>query len=293
MNLKDQEKIEIMKEVMSKAEISISFNQEMIANLCNHIEGFHFKIIPQSVLCLDSLINLGNPKDLIFKKYGLSSDKKIILFPSGMRRVKDPLFVLNEICEFLSMNENENYVCILVGSIYEENLYEEIKEKTKNTPNFLISNSLERNDFLVLLNESSLVINSSICEGMSNVIMESLSTGIPVIARRNEGNSKLINDSYNGFLFEDKREFSFKLRILLSEDNENKIIRDKFIENGKQTIKEHFSYENEVSKYGRVLNEIFAKYYFRYEDFDLFFSKDTHPFSEENNNIFEVIYIYR
>lgn len=270
---------------MNKSEISISFNQEMISNLKNYIEEFNFNIIPQSVLCLETK-NRTNSKESIFEKFNLSTDKKIILFPSGMRKVKDPLFVLNEICEFLSLNEN--YVCILLGSIYDESLYEEIKEKTKNTPNFIISTSLERKDFIILLKESSLVINSSICEGMSNVIMESLSMGIPVLARINEGNSKLIKDNHDGYLFENKEEFSFKLRMLLSEDIENKRITNNFIENGKQMIKDNFSYENEISNYNRVLNEIFSKYYFTYDKFNMFFSKDTHPFSEENNKIFEV-----
>lgn len=271
---------------MKKSEICISFNEEMISNLTNYIEAFNYAIIPQSVLCEETNFLVDNKREIL-KNLGISSEKKIILFPSGMRTVKDPLFVLNEICEFLCMNDD--FVCILLGSIYDENLYEEIKAKTHDVSNFKISTSLERKDFIRLLKESSLVINSSICEGMSNVIMESLSLGVPVLARKNQGNAKLIKDNFNGYLFEDKEEFSIKLNILLGEEQENHRIRNLFIENGKNTILDNFSYENELSNYDRILNDILNRFIYKYQGFDLFFSKDTHPFSQENNVIFEVI----
>jgi len=277
-----------MKEVVAKSETLISFNQEMIDNLKFYLCDFKYDIIPQSIACEElNFDSLNENKELIFKKFNISLDKKIILFPSGMRKVKDPLFVLDEICEFLSVNEK--YVCILIGSIYEESLYSEIIEKTKNIENFIISTSLEHKDFIILLKESLIVINSSICEGMSNVILEALKLGVPVIARKNQGNLKLITDNFNGFIFENKLEFSNKFKLLLdNDDSYNNEIRQQFIENGKKLINENFSFENEISNYGRVLRNLFSKYFFRYNNYELFFSKDTHPFSVENNQIFEV-----
>jgi hypothetical protein len=126
---------------------------------------------------------------------------------------------------------------------------------------------------------------------MSNVILEAMNMGIPVLARKNQGNCKLIKNDINGFIFEDKEEFSLKLKILTNDDSNKIDIREKFILNGKNIIKDNFSYENELLNYERLVNEIMRKYYFKYDDYNLFFSKDTHPFSVENNKIFEVKYL--
>ncbi len=283
-----------MKEVINKSETLISFNEEMIDSIKSYINEFDYQIIPQSVVreeIIKSTEDYNKKKNLILLNLNIPHHKKILLFPAGIRKIKDPLFIMDEICEFLS--KNIDYVCVLIGSLYEESnfLYNQIQEKIKHTNNFIISSSLDHKDFIILLKESHLVLNSSISEGMSNVILEAMNMGIPVLARKNQGNCKLIKNDINGFIFEDKEEFSLKLKILTNDDSNKIDIREKFILNGKNIIKDNFSYENELLNYERLVNEIMRKYYFKYDDYNLFFSKDTHPFSVENNKIFEVKYL--
>lgn len=304
-----------MKVIIQRSEGLISFNENMIKNFQEHLNiNFPFKIIPQSVNfnqnnltksnktqnsqldLLDKTIQEKEELDLIFSHLNIEKGKKIILFPAGMRKIKDPLFITNQLIKFLE--KNKEFICLLIGSIYDQKLFEEISSLTKNTNNFLIATSLEHKDFIVLLKNSSICLNSSINEGMSNVILEALSLGIPVLARKNEGNSKLIKNDFNGFLFEHPEEFLEKMEKMLEQDfdkNEdakektkgNSLVR-KFIENGKNLIKEKFSYEAERDCYKEFLVEVNRKYFFDYEMFNFFFSKNTHPFSFENNEIFDV-----
>ena len=143
-----------------------------------------------------------------------------------------------------------------------------------------------------MFKEVQLVINTSIAEGMSNVIMESMINGVPVLARENEGNLKLIKNGYNGIIFNTKDEFIYELNKFYSDD-ENIEFKKSLIENGKKSINESFGYNTEVSNYRTLLKEIFHKYYIQFEyknhRFDLFFPDIIHPFSIENNDIFEVI----
>jgi glycosyltransferase involved in cell wall biosynthesis len=296
-----------MQKVIEKSEGLISFNEEMIINFKEFITyNFPYKIIPQSVLFKinnnnynkennnNSIENKEEELNLIYERLEIEKDKKIILFPAGMRKIKDPLFIIKEIINFLQ-RKNSEYICVLIGSIYDRNLYEEILNLTKNIKNFKIATSIEHKDFMLLLSNSKILLNSSINEGMSNVILESMSIGIPILARKNEGNCKLIKNNFNGFLFETPAEFLEKLEILLNcknnnnidNDNDNLIVK-RFIENGKILIKEKFSFEVEKESYRVLIREIFSKYYFDYEDFNFFFSKNTHPFSNENNSIFDV-----
>jgi glycosyltransferase involved in cell wall biosynthesis len=52
------------------------------------------------------------------------------------------------------------------------------------------------------LQSATFLIHASSYEGMSNVILEALASGLPVIASKIPGNDELIEDGKNGFLFE-------------------------------------------------------------------------------------------
>lgn len=279
-----------MKSVVNKSECLVSFNEDMIEKFRQKMDISNYKIIPQSV---SSFVkgNSNQTNNFIYEKFNIPKNSKIILFPSGIRNIKDPLFVLDEIIAFLI--QYKSIYCILIGSIYDMNLYNKIVDKTKNISNFIVSNSMERNDFFILLKESFLLINTSINEGMSNVILEAFYFGVPVLARKNEGNCKLIIDNKNGLIFDSKQSFIEKLLSIIDEDNNlSKDLREKIIREGKTYLKDHFSFDNEVKAYKDLIENTLNKFYFKLNNFSLFFSKNTHPFSQENNELFNVNIIF-
>eukprot|EP00045_Choanoeca_perplexa_P010235 m.102962 g.102962 ORF g.102962 m.102962 type:complete len:87 (-) comp15204_c0_seq6:1437-1697(-) len=46
------------------------------------------------------------------------------------------------------------------------------------------------------------VVNSSVSEGVCGVLLESMLLGVPVVGRRNAGNSALIQHEVNGLLYD-------------------------------------------------------------------------------------------
>lgn len=60
---------------------------------------------------------------------------------------------------------------------------------------------------LAAMQEADAVVNSSVSEGMSNVLMESMSVGTVCVARANAGNRALIAHLENGVLFGTPEEF--------------------------------------------------------------------------------------
>jgi len=58
----------------------------------------------------------------------------------------------------------------------------------------------ERQDVAQILREVDIVVHPSLTEGLSNVILEAMSAGIPVVATRVGGNPELVEDGRTGFL---------------------------------------------------------------------------------------------
>ena len=58
----------------------------------------------------------------------------------------------------------------------------------------------QREDVPRILQEVDIVVHPSLTEGLSNVILEAMAAGIPVVATRAGGNSELVQDGHTGFM---------------------------------------------------------------------------------------------
>ena len=104
-----------------------------------------------------------------------------------------------------------------------------------------------RNDVDKILNITDISINAAIKgEALSGSIRESLAMGVPSIASNIGGNSEIIKDSENGFLFTPGNfiELSQKIEKILND----KELREKFSENAIKTIDENFTIDTMAQK---------------------------------------------
>jgi predicted glycoside hydrolase/deacetylase ChbG (UPF0249 family) len=272
--------IEIKKAIKDSEKI-ISFNEEMKIKLETKLGDINCALISQSVT-----LEKNSSDFSIRKKLGIPDNSKITLFPSGIRQIKDPKFIINELFDLLE--ERQDHYVILIGAILEKSLYDELLEITKkrDQKRFIIHDPVAQSDFINILKESQLVINSSISEGMSNVLMESMKLSVPVLVRAIEGNLKLVENMKTGLVFDNPT--SFKRQYNLVYDHEE--LRAKLASNAKIFIDDHFNIEIETEKYGQIVNTCFESYYKKLkleQTFYLLFLKNLHPFSDENNELFK------
>jgi glycogen synthase len=61
---------------------------------------------------------------------------------------------------------------------------------------------LPRNDVAAAYRSATVLVHLSSYEGMSNVVLEALASGLPVVASRIPENIELIEPEWNGFLFD-------------------------------------------------------------------------------------------
>ena len=105
----------------------------------------------------------------------------------------------------------------------------------------------ERHDIAEILNIIDIFVLPSYSEGISNVILEAMATGIPVIATNVGGNPELVINSKTGFLIEPKNPEAIAMSIEYYINNP-----DKIIEHGKcgfERANNEFSLDKMINSY--------------------------------------------
>jgi glycosyltransferase involved in cell wall biosynthesis len=122
------------------------------------------------------------------------------------------------------------------------------------TENIAFHGWLNRSEILILYQKSDCLINLSFNEGMSNVILEAMACGLPVIASNVSGNDVLVEPNRNGFLFNLSKQDEFT-GLLLS------AVKDpgKFKSMGifaRKMVVENYSWQKVADEYVSLLNEL-------------------------------------
>jgi len=162
----------------NQAKKSSLFHSLNVINLPNGIDTNVFK--PHS-------------KDFSRNLWNLPKDKKLILF-GAMDATSDPRKGYNELLESLNMlNINDTEIIIFGNS--KINISQNIRFKTHYLGNLIDDISL-----VSLYCSVDVMVVPSLQENLSNVIMESLSCGTPVVGFDIGGNSDMIEHKKNGYL---------------------------------------------------------------------------------------------
>jgi glycosyltransferase involved in cell wall biosynthesis len=192
------------------------------------------------------MIKIANPiivSDLIHEKNYENID---ILYVGELYRHKGVETLINA----FKMLEHENINLHLLGNIKDENLVELIKSDERIIfHGFLINEEL--ND---MYQKANITVVPSICfDNSPMVIYESLVNGTPVIGSRIGGIPELIEENYNGFLFEagNVNELKGKLEKLI--DNPSKL--KKLEKNAFESVKK-YSMDKYVDKLEKMYKKI-------------------------------------
>lgn len=171
--------------------------------------------------------------------WGLPEDKKLILF-GAMNATSDPRKGFNELKEALRNISKKNTELVVFGSD---------KPKNDHGLGFRTNYVGRLNDdisMITLYSAVDLVVSPSLQENLSNVIMESLACGCPVIAFDIGGNHDMIDHRINGYLVKpyDKLDLAEGIKWIL-ENPEHKVLkknaRDKILsEYGERTVVEQY-----------------------------------------------------
>jgi predicted glycoside hydrolase/deacetylase ChbG (UPF0249 family) len=292
----------IISEICKSSFSICSLNETMLnkVKLKLNNKNTNFKCISQSISMPEEIFSISKLKcrEELYKLLNLrikseilddnnSEDEfKIVIIPSGIRNVKDPLFLINSIREIIKNNHNHYF--LLIGAILDKNLYEkicfQIGEEYLNK-RFFVHDQVPYIDFLKLLKGSDIVINSSISEGQSNCIMEGMLLRVPVMARNNEGNKDLLENN-KGILFDTPDDFTIKYNKLISD----KKLGCEVVENSYSTAIENFTELKEKESYKNIISSTFNKVIYSinvgdYVENQIFDSNNDYPYNQEQKEL--------
>lgn len=168
----------------------------------------------------------------------------IILFPAGLRKVKQPTLPLEPLDRIRP--EHPGLELVYVGPLLDPKEGEAFVRSLAAYPWARHLGAVPHNRMPALLELADVVLNCSLSEGgMPNSVLEALSLGRAVLASNIPGNRSLVEDGVTGFLFDSPDELSAKADRLLKDPD----LRARLGEAGRERVSARYGTDREIDGY--------------------------------------------
>ena len=221
--------------VLEKMDLVVVMHQVM-KNKLNPFINTEIKVIP----------NFIDEKSLAkFKKQNIHSEIIKLVFCGSLIKRKDPFSLIHAVNELRSKNKK-----IILNIIGSGPLLQKLRKKVKqlNLDDCIFFHGHVDDPYEIMI-DNDLFILPSITEGISRAMLEALYLGLYCIVKDVDGNSDIVQDNFNGFLFKDNIELCDKIL-----DGEN--LKNYNFNPEKNLLPSENRYEINVKRYLKVINEI-------------------------------------
>ena len=251
-DVRDPTKLSVMKKVIEKSTFCVAFTESLSSIARTLSPECCVLVQPQ---CLDHELF---SSDVTTSHTSLGSEinnnkgeatpivPAIFVLPASIRPVKDPCFLV-ELFRLKTHKLFQNYDArlLIIGPVSDQEYFQRFCELLGVDDNYTIDNPC--NDLNSWINDSKgssvrylkplpitqlhsyfrsntfrALVNTSLSEGMSSVILEAMACRLPVLARSIAGNEAVIDHSKTGFLFESADDFAACALTLL----DNRCLRE-------------------------------------------------------------------
>ncbi|MEO0481760.1 MAG: glycosyltransferase [Planctomycetota bacterium] len=149
------------------------------------------------------------------RSLGIPRSRLLILLPGGLRPIKGQHRALPLIQSLRKMQVDCELV--IVGPIQDEEYAAKLERLVRDEPRIRILPPLSKERMGAAYLNADVVLNTSLDEGMSPVLLEAGELGRPVVASDVPGNRELVRHRETGLLFEDEDSLTRSI-IALSRD---------------------------------------------------------------------------
>jgi glycosyltransferase involved in cell wall biosynthesis len=217
---------------------------------CFPAAGTKIHIIAQGVTpCTESA-----DRGTVRSRYGIDSNAVIFLMVAGIRPVKSMRTAIEAFHEV--QRQVPQAVLLLVGPVIDQSEAEKVLSAGGRLQCFTYLGEFAPAEVRSLMDAADVFLNTSLHEGMPGAVLEAMAAGLPVIASAVAGNRALIADNTNGFLFpvEDTKEL-IATSVVLAQDRK---LRERLGEAGKQLVAANYSAEREIANYHQIYGRLLS-----------------------------------
>ncbi len=221
------------------------FNKESENLLCREVPGVQNKIyvIPQGIYSFP--LNQGR-----FKK----EDTFIFVLPAGIRRVKD---IPGAISLLAPLYEQDPRIRLwIVGAIIEKAEWDKVQKLVNDNSQWIrYWGEIPHTKMGEIYGQADVVLNTSLSEGQSSSILESMVMGIPVLVSDITGNRDIVLHGTTGFIYSGKSDFTHYAHRLMEDED----LRGKMGLMGQNYVKTYHSSEKEAKALRNIYQLILGK----------------------------------
>jgi len=145
-------------------------------------------------------------------EWGVREDEILFLLPAGMREVKRPLFAIAPLEQL--RREGLAVRLVVMGSVLDHTVAGTFDRAALGKPWVTRLPPVIPAEMTACYAAADIVLNTSLSEGLSNVVIEAMAAGRALLASDIQGNRACITDGSNGLLFADEAAFAAAARRL-------------------------------------------------------------------------------
>ncbi len=246
-DLFDPERAAVVRRVLEGATSVTVFDQSIAARITQALPDVAARIavVPQSAFFEDG--DRTWPTAIALRR----APGPILLFPAGIRPVKNPGFPLAPLGGLVA--KYPTLELVYAGPILAPSEGEALLRALRSRRWARHLGAVAHARMRSLIETSDVVLNCSVSEGgMANSVLEALALGRAVLASNIEGNRSLVEDDVTGFLFDTSEEFTEKCDRLLGDP----VLRERLGEAGRERVHSRFSAAQELDGYLAVYGRL-------------------------------------
>lgn len=202
-----------------------------------------------------SVISNGVDEKIFYpSKKESENDKKNIMYAGRIDREKG-LFDLVESAKIIC-NQKADVSFIIAGDGRDLNKLKRKIKKIGLQNRFTFLGQVEKDQMIKLYQNATLFILPSYREGLPTVLLEAMSSGLPIIATDVRGNRDLISNGENGLLVPPKNPIKMAETIITLLEDEKLI--ERLGKNARKTIIEKYTWNDVFNKFLKYYESLYA-----------------------------------
>ncbi|MFH8404005.1 alpha/beta fold hydrolase [Streptomyces sp. NPDC018019] len=196
----EEEHLAVMTEAVERASGLIALNENFLRRCLSLWPQTAGKVhrIAQAVWTKPSGFSLR-------EKLGLDPDAKMLLLPSGLRPIKDPLFLFRPVSAW--HQEDPRIHLVITGTSYDPDFEDIVMRRIAGSRGIHYAGVLPPEDLHASMREATALVNSSLSECSPNAVLEAMDLRCPVLVRDIPGNTCIVGHEDTGLVFSTPSEF--------------------------------------------------------------------------------------